>query len=220
MGGLGRVRSVETVSWCVWYILGFPVGSDRKESARNAGDMGLIPGLGRTATHSSILSWRISWTKEPDVLQSMGLQRVRHDWVVTLSLHDISICICIYHMSFSLFTWDDPQTTLFTSDWGINEYHAKLSPEPISSLSIFLGLWKQVIKVCGQLTVVNNHIQGELGRCVSARTKPGMRDSEISSWVLSGVGQGLLRGSRNVLWVRSQGRVATPEPTSQTSQNL
>lgn len=27
-------------------------------------------------------------------------------------------------------------------------------------------------------------------------------------------------GSRNVLWVRSQGRVATPEPTSQTSQSL
>ena len=56
---------------------------------------------------------------------------------------------------------------------------------------------------------------------MSGRTKPGTRDSaEISSWVPSGVGQGLLRGSRNILWVRSQGRVATPEPTSQTSQNL
>ena len=31
------------------------------------------------ATHSSILSWRIPWTKEPGELQSMGLQRVRHD---------------------------------------------------------------------------------------------------------------------------------------------
>ena len=28
------------------------------------------------ATHSSILAWRIPWTEE---LQSMGLQRVRHD---------------------------------------------------------------------------------------------------------------------------------------------
>ena len=34
-----------------------------------------------TATHSSILAWRIPWTKEPGTLQSMGLQRVRHDWV-------------------------------------------------------------------------------------------------------------------------------------------
>ena len=31
------------------------------------------------ATHSTILAWRILWTEEPDGLQSMGSQRVRHD---------------------------------------------------------------------------------------------------------------------------------------------
>ena len=31
------------------------------------------------AIHSSILARRIPWTKEPGKLQSMGLQRVRHD---------------------------------------------------------------------------------------------------------------------------------------------
>ena len=31
------------------------------------------------ATHSNILSYRIPWTKEPARLQSMGLQRVRHN---------------------------------------------------------------------------------------------------------------------------------------------
>ena len=31
------------------------------------------------ATHSSVLAWRVPWTKEPGMLQSMGLQRVRHD---------------------------------------------------------------------------------------------------------------------------------------------
>ena len=31
------------------------------------------------ASHSSILAWRISWTEEPGGLQSIGLQRVRHD---------------------------------------------------------------------------------------------------------------------------------------------
>ena len=30
-------------------------------------------------THSSILAWRISWTEEPDGLQSKGLHRVGHD---------------------------------------------------------------------------------------------------------------------------------------------
>ena len=35
-------------------------------------------GKGR-ATHSTILTWRIPWTEEPGGLQSMGLQRVRHN---------------------------------------------------------------------------------------------------------------------------------------------
>ena len=31
------------------------------------------------ATHSSMLAWKIPWMEEPGRLQSMGLQRVRHD---------------------------------------------------------------------------------------------------------------------------------------------
>ena len=45
----------------------FPGGSVRKESACNAGDVGLIPGSERylekgMATHSGILAWEILWT--------------------------------------------------------------------------------------------------------------------------------------------------------------
>ena len=36
------------------------------------------------ATHSSILAWRIPWAEEPGGLQSMGLQRVGHDWATSL----------------------------------------------------------------------------------------------------------------------------------------
>ena len=36
------------------------------------------------ATHSSILAWRIPWTEEPGGLQSMRLQRDRHDWVTNI----------------------------------------------------------------------------------------------------------------------------------------
>ena len=32
------------------------------------------------ATHFSILTWKVPWTEEPGGLQSMGLQRVRHNW--------------------------------------------------------------------------------------------------------------------------------------------
>ena len=42
-------------------------GSDSKESACHAGNLGLIPGLGR----SSILTWRIPWAEEPGGLYSL-----------------------------------------------------------------------------------------------------------------------------------------------------
>ena len=36
------------------------------------------------ATHSSTLAWKIPWTEESGRLQSMGSQRVGHDWVTDL----------------------------------------------------------------------------------------------------------------------------------------
>ena len=36
--------------------------------------------------HSSTLAWKIPWTEEPGRLQSMGSQRVGHDWATSLSL--------------------------------------------------------------------------------------------------------------------------------------
>ena len=82
---------------------GLPWWLSSKESAcnaGNAGDMGLIPGLGRSieeamATHSSILAWEIPWTEELSRLQSMGSQRVRHDWA-----HTHTILHCLYRPYF------------------------------------------------------------------------------------------------------------------------
>ena len=72
-------------SWTRLSDFTFPFsGSDGNESACSAGDLGSIPGSGRSpgegmTTHSSILAWRIPWTEKPGELQSMGLQTVRHD---------------------------------------------------------------------------------------------------------------------------------------------
>ena len=55
--------------------------TDAEESACKAGDLCSIPGLGRIAAHSSILAWRIACTEESGRLQSMGSQRVGHDWM-------------------------------------------------------------------------------------------------------------------------------------------
>ena len=43
------------------------------------------------ATHSSILAWEIPWTEEPGGLQSMGLQRVGHDWATNYLLQAYEI---------------------------------------------------------------------------------------------------------------------------------
>ena len=62
---------------------GFLDGSDGKESAHNAGDLGPIPGLRRSPGEGngytlSILAWTIPWTEEPG--RFMGSQRVGHHW--------------------------------------------------------------------------------------------------------------------------------------------
>ena len=108
--------------------MGFPDGTMVKNPTANAGDVGSIPGLGRSpgegngnplqysslvaqtvkclptmqkagvqslgredplekemATHSSSLAWKIPWTEEHGRVQSMGSQRVGHDWAMSLT---------------------------------------------------------------------------------------------------------------------------------------
>ena len=87
--------------YCSGYMPRFPGGSDGNASAYSVGDLGSIPGSGRSfgegnsnpvlslvqgdplekeiATHSSTFAWKIPWTEEHSRLQSMGLQRVGHD---------------------------------------------------------------------------------------------------------------------------------------------
>ena len=82
--------------------LGSPGGSDGKESACNARDLGSIPGSGRSPGGANgnplhILAWRIPWTEEPDGLESMGSQRVRHNWATntsTFTFHLVCGNIC------------------------------------------------------------------------------------------------------------------------------
>ena len=55
-----------------------------KNPPANVGDMSSIPGLGKSpgegmAIHCSMFAWRIPWTEEAGRLQSIGLQKVRHD---------------------------------------------------------------------------------------------------------------------------------------------
>ena len=48
------------------------------------------------ATHSSTLAWKIPWTEEPSRLQCMGLQRVGHNSVTSLSFTFSNILIHLF----------------------------------------------------------------------------------------------------------------------------
>ena len=50
------------------------------------------------ATHSSILAWRIPWTKEPRGLQSIGSQRVRHDWAASFHFTTVREEVCVIQL--------------------------------------------------------------------------------------------------------------------------
>ena len=55
------------------------------------------------ATHSSTLAWKVPWTEEPGRIESMGLQRVRHDWTISLSLSSyLGPVFCVFHILKSL----------------------------------------------------------------------------------------------------------------------
>ena len=81
-------------------FLGFPGGSAGKESTCNAGDLGSIPGLGRSPGEGNGYPVQYSGL-ENSMVCSMGSQRVRHDWVTFIfSLHHSYnfslICIIIW----------------------------------------------------------------------------------------------------------------------------
>ena len=102
----------------------------------NAGDIEIqVPSLGREdplekgmATHPSILTWRIPWIVKPGSLQSIELQRVRHDWSNLAHMHPstkysvggilrltelvnrfflwyLCVCVCVCFSKFFIWVW-------------------------------------------------------------------------------------------------------------------
>ena len=66
-----------------------------------------VPSLGREdplekemAPHSSIPAWRIPWAEEPGGLQSMGLQRVGHDFVTDQACTPTQLFQIIVYLQF------------------------------------------------------------------------------------------------------------------------
>ena len=86
-----RTQQANSIQWSRVFIRGSPVAqmvnnppAMKETRVRSLGQEDpLEKGM---ATRSSILAWRIPWTEEPGGLQSMGSQRVGHNWATELSL--------------------------------------------------------------------------------------------------------------------------------------
>ena len=86
---------------CCWYYTSkrsFPGGSEVKN---NTEDSGSIPGLGRTPEEGNVNQLQYaclenSMDREPSGLESMGSQRVGHDWVTTHTHTHKALRIWVY----------------------------------------------------------------------------------------------------------------------------
>ena len=85
----------ESVPWylaklfVICYVRSSPWPSNLPRRKRKCGELDECRGKTpekAMAPHSSTLAWKIPWMEEPGRLQSMGSQRVGHDWATSLSL--------------------------------------------------------------------------------------------------------------------------------------
>ena len=84
----------------------------------------------KMATHSSTLAWKIPWMEEPGKLQSMGLQRVRHDWPTSLVHSEMVLGLSAFTYSMHvLYKFQYYKQIIFCFQWtSLNElYSAMLS---------------------------------------------------------------------------------------------
>ena len=119
------------------------------------------------ATHSSILAWRISWMGEPGGLQSMGSQRVGHDWATNTYLpaqravRDIQLHVSSDKKSGS----DWGSCSVSTSCWFWRPSPKYLTPVwvlyvlygfSLYSSLFFLPVWKFSSSLWGQFCIKRN----------------------------------------------------------------
>ena len=105
MERINTKQTIKVFKATVMLELGFPCSSNGKESACEAGDQGSIPGLGSSTgegngnplQHSCL---EISMDKKPGGLQSVGWQRVRHDWVTNTVTQSQNTCKLLKHNNF------------------------------------------------------------------------------------------------------------------------
>ena len=112
----------------------------------------------RTATHSSVLPWRIPWTEEPGRLQSTGSQWVRHDWVTNTFFHFLNQLLGFPFMSYKdespFCRWEN---VVIFGKWLIQNNRGSEWKSLVKSL--FSTIWNSILLKCNDsINFINNTI--------------------------------------------------------------
>ena len=103
------------------------------------------------ATHSSTLAWKIPWMGEPGRLQSLGLQRVEHDWVTSLSFFLLFLLEEEMATNSNVLAWEShgQRGLVGCSLWGCKELDTtkQLTHTHTNMLTICLSLGKGLFRL-------------------------------------------------------------------------
>ena len=95
------------------------------------------------AIHSSTVAWKIPWTEEPGTLQSLGSQRVGHDWVTSLHFSRCAVISCCgFHLHF-------PNDYWFWASFHMHicHFHIPFSVKYLFKIFCFLKIWLSYYRV-------------------------------------------------------------------------
>ena len=94
------------------------------------------------AIHSSTIAWKIPWTEEPGRLQSMGSQRVRHDWATdnNKSIYWLITLLTLFSLVPSSMLWVGSVIHSITQmkTWGLREL--RILPKRTHLLNVRAGI--------------------------------------------------------------------------------
>ena len=130
-------------------------------------------------THFSILAWRIPWREELGGLQSMGSQRVGHDWATELNWYVKEVCVCVQLLScVQLFAtpWTVAHQVPLSMGFPRQEFWSGLpipNPDDLPNPGIKLASLASPALAAGFLTTSNTwEIKWKLPSCIRLFSTP------------------------------------------------
>ena len=178
----------------------FPGGSDDKASAYDVGDPASIPGSGRLSGegNGSSLQYSCLWIEEPGGLQSMGLQRVGHNWAsslhwpTTIDSHYILLrweipaqfssvqSLSCVQLFVTLWTAERQASLSITNSWSLLKLMSIESVMPSNHLILYSPLLFPPFPASGSFQMSQLFASG--GQCIGVSASTSVLPMNIQDW--------------------------------------